>query len=536
MIVCQTIPLPQTFNFSPKFSKYRTFQPDTIKTILNSNSPIVAVSAPTGSGKSLVGMVAGAVKGDMTYLTHSRDLQNQIVADFPDVGKLWGRSHYPCDRYHGLTAAECTNSRVNPCEYINRCDYRAAKRAVLAKRMRSLNYSYFLNETNHVGQFSDQSFLVCDEADILEDVMMGFIGLSISKWQIEKLGLALPRRKTSKAKDSMVDWKGWAEKTLVVVNRELMGINADLEWMIDAPSDDDIELMSRKRQLGAMLYSLNTFLKYVDDSWLYEKIDRHGNTIHKFTPLWLSPELTHDYFWRHTDQALLMSATLWPDEVLAKLLGLHVGDIERIEVPSTFPVANRPIILRPVVDMTYAKYTDELPKLFAEIRRILTDNRDTKGVIHTVSYKLAQDIMNGVGTNGKHPRLVTHNSSNRMEVLDKFRRDLTSNKVLVSPCSERGISYDGESCRWAQWAKAPYLNLKDKRVAARVHGSQIGNRWYKAHMLMTVQQGAGRIVRDENDYGKVYISDQQIVNAMVADSRLDKRNRALNGWFRDAIE
>jgi Rad3-related DNA helicase len=125
------------------------------------------------------------------------------------------------------------------------------------------------------------------------------------------------------------------------------------------------------------------------------------------------------------------------------------------------------------------------------------------------------------------PRLVTHNGANKISAIDDFK---ASDKplVMVSPSSERGISLDGEMCRWIVFLKAPYLNLSDKLVNARLYRSPVGSLWYKSNMLMSVVQGCGRGVRSINDKCVSYILDSQVVKAITENPTL------VPYWFREA--
>lgn len=65
----------------------------------NEGKHIVIIEAPTGSGKSPVGMTLANMVKDSYYLTSSKQLQDQITQDFPDVVELKGRNAYPCTFY-----------------------------------------------------------------------------------------------------------------------------------------------------------------------------------------------------------------------------------------------------------------------------------------------------------------------------------------------------------------------------------------------------------------------------------------------------
>jgi ATP-dependent DNA helicase DinG len=239
----------------------------------------------------------------------------------------------------------------------------------------------------------------------------------------------------------------------------------------------------------------------------------------------MTNELAESFLWRHGSKFILMSASFYPRPILAKCLGIDIDDMDYFNVPSQFPVSNRPIYVAPVVNMT-AKTTDaELPKLITEVTRIIDSYLDVKGIIHCVSYSLASKIMASIS----NPRLITHNTADRQTCIDMF---ISSNLpyVLVSPSLERGVSLDEDKCRFIIIVKAPYLSLADKITSLRLFSSGIGQAWYTSTMLLTILQMAGRGVRSKSDQADTYILDLQAKNAIT------KNPSYLPEWFLDAIQ
>jgi Rad3-related DNA helicase len=66
--------------------------------------------------------------------------------------------------------------------------------------------------------------------------------------------------------------------------------------------------------------------------------------------------------------------------------------------------------------------------------------------------------------NINNPRLVTHNTQDRSEVIQRFKKSREP-LVLVSPSCERGLSLDDDQCRFIIFAKAPFLSLNDKKTS-----------------------------------------------------------------------
>lgn len=89
------------------FETFRDGQYECIEYILNSfnqGKKYVILEAPTGAGKSAIGMTISTFYLKSYYLTIQKMLQSQIITDFEDHDKynvvdLKGRDTYPCDIY-----------------------------------------------------------------------------------------------------------------------------------------------------------------------------------------------------------------------------------------------------------------------------------------------------------------------------------------------------------------------------------------------------------------------------------------------------
>jgi ATP-dependent DNA helicase DinG len=391
-------------NFREK--AFRPGQEEAIDAILKSDRKVVALNAPTGTGKSLIGMSAGVMHDKSCYLCSSKQLQFQLERDFHEAMYMMGKGNFPCSHDLQRMADLCLHTPETPCKVKASCPYEVHKRRVLAHPLQILNYAYFLNEANYVGKFSGYPLVVCDEADVLEGLLTGFIELSLSRVRLDSLGLTPPRRKTSTARDGLMAWREWAGG---VVETQIAGRMELLEGQIGTldPEDDlsyeDIKAVREYKALEGLRGNLRIFTAHMDESWIFQETWREGRVDGwVFQPTWLTPALSEEYFFRHGARHILMSATFPPKAVLAATLGLETGDIEYIEIPSAFPAANRPVLLHPVADMAMKTFEEELPKLLRGIEEIMEKHAGEKGMIHTASWKLNEAVM-GL----KHPRLVS---------------------------------------------------------------------------------------------------------------------------------
>ena len=167
--------------------------------------------------------------------------------------------------------------------------------------------------------------------------------------------------------------------------------------------------------------------------------------------------------------------------------------------------------------MSYSTFDDELPALLTEIQRLVDKHPNTKGIIHTVSYKLTKAVM---GLND--PRFITHNSYNKDDMLREFME--STDMVFVSPSSTRGVDLPDDLCRFIIIAKAPFQSLGDKLVSSRVHGTGgFGKFWYRAMCAQDIMQASGRGVRHKDDHCVTYVLDKQAEKLIVENQKLFPR-------------
>jgi len=494
---------------------FRPHQEEAIQFALESNKKVVALSAPTGAGKSLIGMCMARLGGDTCYLVHSKTLQHQIVEDFPEASKLFGRNNYQCNMSPYRTAADCLQ-----CGEPQHCPYKLAKAAVLKAPLRILNYQYYIHEANYIGLFSNKDLIVCDEADTLEGLLTDHISLSFNEEYIRKLNLKPPKYVTTSSPHAIEEWRDWASSVLLQLSHMLAELDGKANDLLVKDTDDHAEILKEMRRVSSLQKSVKIFIDNVDETWLYERTTRHW----KFRPLWLTPKLTDEYFWRHSKKFVLMSATFPPVPVLCQQLGIEIGDVDFMEIPSAFDPDRREVICIPTAAISYKSEYEDYVKLRAQVKNILAAHPNAKGLIHCTSYRVRDYIMQI-----DNPRLVTHrNSLDREATLDKFRKSPLP-LVMVSPSFERGVNLEHDLCRFIVWVKAPFLNLKDKVTSQRTYSSKLGGYWYRSDMACKVVQGAGRGMRHSDDRCTTYILDTHIIDALKKDPQM------FPNWFREAV-
>lgn len=487
---------------NPKFKNgLEQFQHEIVKKVLESRKKIVMINAPTGSGKSPVGMTLSHhlnYPNQSLYLCSSKILQDQLAKDFTEAYQLKGRGNYPCTLLPSYNADRCFQQCDEyKCGDID-CAYEDAKKTALQSTFTILNMHYYENEANFVGRFSKRKTVIIDEADVLEDILIDFIALDIHPKTLEKLGLDQPKYVTK-----LDSWKEWADKTLKILGEKV-------KKLIAAEDHLDRESKLELNKLSRMCLKLNMLKTDITEDWIFEHDEKF-----RFQPLWLDTKLTQQYLLRHAERFVMMSATMLPKVIACKLLGLDVNDVDYHEIDSPIPIANRPIIYKPIKKLKYGEPEDEV---YDEIKKTIDRYKGVKGIIHAVRYTRAKTIA------GLSSRCITHNTYDKNEKIKQFFD--SKDGILVSPSCERGLDLHGDLARFNIIPKVPFPNVTDKVVSKRIYSSPFGRLWYRAVTAQTISQMSGRTTRGILDSSDTFIFDAAF------DSVIEFTPK----WFQDAIK
>lgn len=351
-----TDPMWGTPGIPSKFSELRPHQWEAIQQIVEAfrESDIVFLDAPTGSGKTLIGeCVRRLMQAKAIYICSTKTLQDQFLNDFDYARVLKGRSNYPTydrpddfdNKFGAITAADCIKSRTDLecencpanfeaevshcawCHPVAACPYEQAKNKALVADVAVLNTSYFLTECNAVGMFSARGqekrteffeLVIVDEADLLEQELMGRVQVHITKKQMKDYKLDMPDFKTKQ--DS---WLEWAVKTAIALDgvvKKFAG-KTDLETVKKRKRADrvlgDVRMLAQNLKRDAA--------EGVEGSWVFDGYDKDEII---FRPVRVN-EYGPRMLWPHGKKWLLMSATLISPEQMAEDLG--VAEWKKVE-------------------------------------------------------------------------------------------------------------------------------------------------------------------------------------------------------------
>lgn len=508
---------------------YRDHQVDAVGSCLdayNRGVKVVILDAPTGSGKTLIGeMVRVAMGVKALYVCSGKQLQDQFLADFGYAKVLKGRGNYATvsQPFPEYTAADC-NDTCHYCPSKAVCHYQVAKQQARESELAVLNTTYLLNEANNTESvFSGRSLGIIDECDMLEDELMRFVEFRISEAMMRDLGIGPLKKSVHRA-----TIKEWLDTDLIPC----------IDMAVDAlkGSKSDEMLKKKKTYERLSMQAHRVAAKVEDENWIRDYESKgFGDRKQELDSFIMRPVTVEGdgqwALWRHAQRWLVMSATIISAEQFARDLGLKEEEWEVVTVPMTFPVANRPVVVKGVANMTYKTEVEERPKLARMLVKIIDLHGDDNVLVHTNSYKLTEWLYNEITSSRgvKNPKRILHYLSgrDRDRVLRQFR---SKGGVLLGPSLDRGIDLPGNLCRVMVVAKCPYPSLGDKQVSTRLHLPG-GQTWFGVKTVRTIVQMTGRGVRNSEDHAVTYILDSQF------SKNIYKKNKSLfPEYWREALD
>lgn len=547
--------LGEDFKFRPNQLESCTY---IIQNVL-SNCKTQVMNAPTGSGKSITAMICAGVLHkyfDKTsyILVSDLSLFDQYVADFQRYGldKEWGylkgKDTYTCDLFNtciscgmcqlnqvsAATLGNCTDEEARsmgyPCAI--KCKYIQDRKKAISAPVTLMTYKLYLIQRNYVADelgsraFDQRDFVICDEAHKINDIIQQHFAPTIPH-TLPKFMQTLDEY--AKTKDVKIDTSSLGDIAVKLVSSD--------------NQDEIVKQMRRYEQILSGYTVINEALrKEVKVNKTYKEYKKYlnaGNTARdahcKFDDMFklikvlgnriivktdnekdttikcvYEGEMIQHYFHNKSGCELMMSATMGNLDAYKIMVGLiHASskDYKKIVIPSTFDFSKSPIYYSTKNHMSYANKTKALPEIIKQIIHICEKHKDERGIIQTGNYenvnklkeKLPRDLRN---------RIIFYFTSQEKDkaIVDYLASD---NKILCGPTLLEGLNFEGDKCRFAICMKLPYASLADNFVKAK---KAVYKDWYVSDVIARLEQGIGRLVRYNGDYGVMYILDGCVSN------------------------
>lgn len=525
----------------------------------HSGKRVVIIEAPTGAGKSAIGLTVSEFFDNSYYLTIQKILQTQISRDYSSSGlvDLKGRTSYPCTFYetHGsflnfrgpiglkmiddakkeqpdcgngycrkhlkkTKCEQCAPRNPDP-EWLNKmgvqfstCPYYEQVGKALESRKILLNFSSFLAQTQFTTRFGMRDLMVIDEGHHCEPQLMDFVSLTISDLAMRERDIILPEY------EDATEYAVWFHEN---------NIEYEIGKMIaHAQSNSDIKA---EDEAGKLLFKFLRFMQCVSDGmsdWVVEyKEHKIGNGT--FRTVTMKPIFIHyftdDLLLKYGEKVLIMSATILDAGVMSKSLGIKSEEIAFFRMGNYFPKENRPIYFEPAARMVGGKdkQAEWMPKLVKKVDSIIARYPDDRGIVHTHNFAIADAIMNN--SKLKNRLLFQRNFRNKEDMLAEHSR--RPNGVIIAPAMHEGLDLKDDLSRFQIIPKVPYPNFfDDKQLARRV---DLDHRYLTWLVALKLVQSYGRSIRSGDDWAHTYVIDETF-SKFVREA-----DKMLPVWFKEAI-
>lgn len=484
-----------------KYGSWRPGQAGAIEQASSSTKRIILIEAPTGTGKTLLGLGLALVNSWRAYfLTANKTLQDQYVEEGNGmVRRMVGRQNYKCVlwKFHPGEAASrgaAMDTSVDnapcasgyQCPVKKWCGYFVDKKEVMAGLLSAHNYSYWLPESEYAGGFSDTDLIVADEAHLLDNVICKFLAINLDSKTLsymKQMG-AMP------ANDSIMQWKKAGEAAETGAREALL-----------LQEEGTVNASRWKRRLS--LYQRLAAIDTEHNRYVVNKAAWSTSIV----PVW--PIGVEKLLMGHKARKLvMMTATVIDKEMFLDVLGFNPDDVEFIKMPWVFPPYTRPVYYRPVAEVTRETTIAAASNLAGACDDVLSKREGEKGVIHTHSFRLLDAVVPYI--KNLHRIVVQTRGADRLQLITSFKAEGGS-RWLVSPSVEHGENFAGDIARNQIILKIPFPNLGDEAVRIR---SRQKHWWYKFATVQNLVQMIGRLTRSDRDYGETYIFDGKLESVM----------------------
>lgn len=535
------------------------------------------INAPTGVGKTYITCsLAEKLSGRGYILTSTLQLQDQYEKSWSAIVNLKGRGNYVCrvNPNFMVDAAPCS---ANPdlkgdCYSRGTCDYINQKEKALQSQAMITN-PLFLLYSAHCGfakaagdgdedagdhnPWVQREALLIDEAHNIENHLVSFAEARIDPAKlaadhdvnlstVKFTGDLTHDYEELKKLKSLLDAKAmaYAEKLKTEFPKRGSDAHERAQW---ARSFND-KIAERVKKLNSKIYSLdkaiqplNIFFNTHDSAeqlmtrWLVHA-DPEENTL-QLSPI-TADFLFHDYFGPLGEKFIFMSATLGTKAALCKELGIDEREALYIEVDTPFPPERSPIIVAPMLNLTYSQKRESIPKIGPLVDNILDEHKHQRGIIHSATYEFGSEVYRRVkdehrarllfrdmelidaGLSGKTAKYGRKPSNS--ELLKMHEAGERPNSVLVSPSMMEGVDLYDDLSEFQIILKMPWGSLGDPRIKRKL---ELDSDWYTNKVWICILQASGRSTRHEADESVTYILDSTFPRSYAAWKHM------LPSWF-----
>jgi Rad3-related DNA helicase len=486
-----------------------------------------------------------AFKGNRGYILASDlSLHEQYVKDFKKLqvwnwGNIKGVDNYRCVvNDEKFSVGECKSKGTSyekaeslPC--FKQCGYLTSRKKAIKSPVSLLTYPYALIQRNYVEQnqqgngkgspFPQRDFVVCDEAHKLLDIVQSHFSPIVSHEIVKKtesliestgdIGQKIPQVDTerlAKVIDMIYEQEdhGNLLKLLKEVTRLLsiavqatssLRENASIEFLEGSIPSEWLAVFGMADWCKDVHCKLEDYCKIIEQVGLEKLVKNPGEKSITFNCI-DEYYLLQKHFFTKFGFKLLMTATMGSPSDFMRNHGIKKAKYFKIE--SHFNWEKSPIIFYPGKKMSTRFLQENLQWAIDSVTRIVRENSEHSGIIHSGSYELNTKIWTGLPKDVKK-RIVLYKGSEEKEIALKIMKKKKA-MVLMGPSILEGLNMVDDQSRFQIFLKVPYPHLGDKYVAAKLEYSQ---QWYNWKTSIAVLQGVGRSIRTPEDWAVTHLLD-----------------------------
>ena len=530
-------------NFTP-----RQIQKEIIKEIeehVKSGYKKIVLCAPTGVGKSLIGVTISSYFDNSFTITASKQLQDQYIKDVPFLKPIKGKQNFPClklmeaKKVHDLADASkkgltCEGGQCqqfiqkNGKKVLEVCKFKPAIKEMEANQHDSNACLYYLQKYeallaphslwNYYAFFTmmkfnsklfeeylDRKVTIFDEAHKIEDQIIQFVGFDIFAGQINECKLDITKYDFTDL-DSVIKLTEDMAYSYAANIKELKkdvpaNDNFDyaqitrLERNYDRAAQAKIDITADKNN-----FVVNNPIKDFDGN--FKTVSIKPVDVSKFA---------NNFF--QTEYQIFMSATI-NKSGFCENMGFSKDDTAFVDVPkSPFPIEHRKVEFLNIRRLSYGSTIDDELEVIKKIDQILDQYSDKRGLILTSSIPRCFQILKYLSTKNTRRIRICHsknpNGKTQDQIITEHASDPTG--VILSSSLWEGVDLKDDLSRFQIIAKVPYPNYTEKRTRAKMEKFPS---WYTSQTLTKLLQGFGRSIRSEDDWADTFILDAAVNNVL----------------------
>lgn len=495
----------------------------------------VVLQAPTGIGKSAIATTVHRVLRELhkdwrtTIITSTKGLQDQYEQEDSEIYSLKGKTNYPCpigaDYYGGPKCRQARGEGIcetpaQVCTYLKRRTYWSN---VAHLRLTNTSFQVIASKGIATDPENKANLIVVDECHDIDEQLVNHSALEVDMEKLINISKATSKEFVNKFTNFI---NLFLDKDLgdpFAVSKDMKETCVKLLKDISDKIEHLEEKVKQEKNHVIHIGAIDELMNIQDRMNIFANNEGEWlPTIFEFSKkVELKPvnafQVAEYALYRKADKFLHMSATICGIESYVKNLGIKHNEYAYLDIDNPIPVENRRVV---VISKVKVSGDFDRVRLANLVDKIVKRHDSENGVVHTVSFNLAKDILE----NSSYKNRMTI-SNDRDEILDIMNNN--KGKIILSPSVEKGYDFKGDMCRYQIIAKVPYYFLGDYWVKLN---KDRDHKWYARKAILRLVQASGRAVRGVNDHATTYVIDSNF-------EMLLKRNSDLfPDWYLESLK